>query len=376
MYQLHHYLDMMTDEHRMVPLEAAIRKVVRPGDAVLDLGAGTGVLTFIALDAGAAHVYAVERSPAIEVARGVARANGLADRVTFIQADADTVRPPRLVDGLIGDVRGVLPLLGDNIDLFEKVRRRWLKPGGYTLPLADEIIVAPSSAMKPRTAIDGWTGPRREADYTSVVQVAANGFLRASLHADDILADGRPLGSIAYDGTNPRKLASSMSFVMARAGALTGLALWFRGTLAPGITFDTAPGSPPSVYGQAFLPLSAPRPVAAGETVDVSVTVHRTPFAIWGWKVTSARQPAWQESHSTLKSYLFGSSGVELLAGTRSPRLTEEGMIARHVLAAADGTVTARQLAEKIAAAFSERFPSADDALPAVVKVLRLYAAS
>src|SRR3569833_4012830 len=125
MYQLQHYLDMMTDRHRMVPLEAAIRRVVKLGHAGADLGAGTGVLTFLALLAGAAHVFAIERSPMIEVARRVARANGIDHRITFIHADARTVTLPQKVDGLIGDVRGILPLLEDNIALFATVRGRW-----------------------------------------------------------------------------------------------------------------------------------------------------------------------------------------------------------------------------------------------------------
>src|SRR3569833_4448476 len=90
MYQLQHYLDMMTDRHRMVPLEAAIRRVVKLGHAVADLGAGTGVLTFLALKAGAAHVYAIERSPMIEVARRVARASGFVFWFLIIHPDART----------------------------------------------------------------------------------------------------------------------------------------------------------------------------------------------------------------------------------------------------------------------------------------------
>jgi len=377
MYQLQHYLDMMTDQHRMVPLDAAIRRVVKQGHTVVDLGAGTGVLTFMALKAGAAHVYAVERSSMIEVARRIARANGIDHRITFIHADARTVSLPQRVDGLIGDVRGVLPLLEDNIDLFETVRDRWLKPGGYTIPLADQIIVAPVSAARPRAAIDGWKQPRPEADYGEAAQLAANGFLRVTFDPADVLADGRALGDVRYDGSTLRKLALKTSFVMSRSGTLTGLGIWFRGTLAPDISFDTSPFSSSSVYGQAFFPLSTPRPITAGESIAVEVTAHRTPSApIWGWKVSSSRAPAWQESHSTLKGVLLTSSSLEWLAGTICPTLSQEGRVAHHVLSGADGKTTARDLATGLAGAFPERFRSVDDALPAVMKVLERYASS
>jgi len=377
MYKLQHYLDMMTDQHRMVPLEAAIRKVVKLGHTVVDLGAGTGVLTFIALKAGAAHVYAIERSSMIEVARRVARANGIEHRITFIHADARTVTLPHRVDGLIGDVRGILPLLEDNIDLFEAVRGRWLKPGGYTVPLVDEIIVAPVSATKPRGVVDGWNQPRPEADYQAAAEIAANAFLRVTLEPADVLAEGRVLGSVRYDGTTARKLALKTSFAMSRSGTLTGLALWFRGTLAPDVSFDTSPSSPSSVYGQAFFPLATSRSISAGQSIEVEVTAHRqSPAPIWGWKVSSGRSSGWQESHSTLKSTLFTTSDLEWLTGTRYPTLSADGRIARHVLTGADGNVTAQDLAIGLVAAFPEQFRSVDDALPAVMTILHRYASS
>jgi len=377
MYQLQHYLEMMTDQHRMGPLEAAIRRVVKLGHTVADLGAGTGVLTFLALKAGAAHVYAIERSLMIEVARRIARANGVDHRITFIHADARTVDLPHRVDGLIGDVRGVLPLLGDNIDMFETVRERWLKPGGYTIPLADQIIVAPVSATKPRASIDGWSQPRQEADYGVAAEIATNGFVRVTLDPADVLAEGRPLGGVQYDGITPRKLALKTSFVMSRRGTLTGLGIWFRGTLAPEISFDTSPASPPTVYGQAFFPLSIPRPVRAGEKIEVEVTAHRTPTTpVWGWKVSPVGGPAWHESHSTLKSVVLTASYLEWVTGTSCPTLSPEGRIAHHVLTSANGDMTARDLAMGLASAFPDRFRSVDDALPAVMKVLERYASS
>jgi len=375
MYQLQHYLEMMTDRHRMVPLEAAIRSVVRLGHTVVDLGAGTGVLTFIALKAGAAHVYAIECSPMIEVARRVARANGLDHRITFIHADARTVTLPQRVDGFIGDVRGALPLREDNIDLFETLRARWLKPGGYTVPLTDQIIVAPVSAATPRASIDGWNHPRPEADYQPAAEIASNGFQRVTFAPGDVLAEGRILGDVQYEGSNPRKLALKTSFTMAKTQTLTGLGMWFRGTLAPEISFDTSPSSPASVYGQAFFPLTTARPVIAGESIAVEVTVHRTPAQpVWGWKVSSSRGQSWQESHSTLKSLLLTTSTLEWMTGTSCPTLSEDGRVASHLLARADGNATARELAAGLVTTFPHRFRSVDDAFPTVMKVLERYA--
>jgi 23S rRNA (adenine-N6)-dimethyltransferase len=63
---------------------------IRPGEFVLDVGAGTGALTRHLVDAGA-HVVAIELHPA----RLDALRRDLGDRVTVVRADAGDLRLPR-----------------------------------------------------------------------------------------------------------------------------------------------------------------------------------------------------------------------------------------------------------------------------------------
>lgn len=374
MYQLRHYLDMMCDAHRMEPLEKAIRNAVRPGDVVLDLGAGAGTLSFIALDAGAAHVYAIERSSIVDVARKIARDNGLSERMTFFQADGRAVTPPRQVDGLLGDVRGALPLLEDNIDLFQQVRERWLRPGGYTVPLQDELIVAPVAAPLPRHMVDGWRIQRKEAHYDAAAAMAANDLVRVSLADGDTLAPGQALGTVRYDGITAKKLTLETRFRVERTDELTGLGIWFRSLLGPGITFDSAPFSPPSVYGQAFLPLFQARPVAADETIEVAISVHRLPSGpIWSWSAAGGHPDRWHESHSTLKSTPIDAELLSWSTSSRTPSLSPDGLVARALLAAIDGKATVGDLAARLAKDFPDRFASPDQAIAPIMKILGRY---
>jgi ribosomal protein L11 methyltransferase len=68
--------------------------VIRPGDVVADLGAGSGVLSIAAIKLGASRVAAVEIDhDAIENAEENARTNSVRDRVEVIEGDAMTLLP-------------------------------------------------------------------------------------------------------------------------------------------------------------------------------------------------------------------------------------------------------------------------------------------
>ena len=78
-------------------------RVLRDGDVVADLGAGSAVLSIAAVKLGAARVAAIESDgDAIENAEENVRRNGVAGRVTVIEGDATTLLP------LVAPVRVVL----------------------------------------------------------------------------------------------------------------------------------------------------------------------------------------------------------------------------------------------------------------------------
>lgn len=85
----------LRDRVRTEALRAEIETLVRPGDRVLDIGAGSGILGLLALRAGAAHVFAVEADPTLSRYLGETfAANGYGDRATVLQGDARTIDLP------------------------------------------------------------------------------------------------------------------------------------------------------------------------------------------------------------------------------------------------------------------------------------------
>ena len=80
-----------------------MQDVIREGDVVADLGAGSAVLSIAAVKLGAARAIAIEMDPdAIENAEENVVRNGVADRVTVIEGDAGVLLP------LVAPVRVVL----------------------------------------------------------------------------------------------------------------------------------------------------------------------------------------------------------------------------------------------------------------------------
>lgn len=95
----------LRDTVRTTAFRNAIRRTVKPGDVVLDAGAGSGILAFFAAEAGAKKVYAVEVDPALcGRLRANAELNGLGSIVEVICSDVRDVRVPETVDVVVAEM--------------------------------------------------------------------------------------------------------------------------------------------------------------------------------------------------------------------------------------------------------------------------------
>ena len=105
------HIRMLEDVPRTHAFREALRCCVRPDDIVVDVGTGTGILAALAAQAGAAHVYAIERSPnTAKLAQAFFAANGLGDRITVIEGASNEVCLPRKANVMVSEVVGNDPL--------------------------------------------------------------------------------------------------------------------------------------------------------------------------------------------------------------------------------------------------------------------------
>lgn len=91
---------------------------------VCDVGAGTGILSFFALQAGARKVYAIEASNMADNAQLLVEANGLADRMTVVKGRCEDIELPEPVDIIISEPMGIA-LLNERMLESYLAARRW-----------------------------------------------------------------------------------------------------------------------------------------------------------------------------------------------------------------------------------------------------------
>jgi protein arginine N-methyltransferase 1 len=130
---LQYHAQMLVDEHRMNSFRDAITEVVRAGMHVLDLGTGTGVLSYFAAQEGA-YVTAVEREPGVFRAARAALADAIGDKVRVVHADARTYLPDEPVDVVMCEMMHVGQLRERQVEVIGGFKRRYQEKFGGPAP--------------------------------------------------------------------------------------------------------------------------------------------------------------------------------------------------------------------------------------------------
>lgn len=130
--QYHHH--MLMDEYRMRTFKAAIDQTVFPGAKVLDLGGGTGVMSWFAA-AKADKVWCVEFNPdLVREARRLLKLNRGGEKVELVHADAFKYLPPEPVDIVICEMLHPGMLCEKQVNVIKSFKERYLQRFGGSLP--------------------------------------------------------------------------------------------------------------------------------------------------------------------------------------------------------------------------------------------------
>lgn len=276
---------MVGDRVRTLSFERSIRSTVQKGDVVLDVGAGSGILSLIAAQAGAARVYAVERAPeAARLARRLIAENGFGDVIQVLPMDMENVRIPEQVDVLISEWLGVYGVDENMLAPVLLARDRCLKPGGAMIPAVVTAFLAPVQHPAAEQALEFRQRPYG-LDLSALAPYSPHEavWLKEPVPVDALRAEPAPLwvsdcaSMPAEEAHSP--YAAELSFRLTGAG-VNGFAAWFEARM-PGIDpLSNAPGTPAMHWGQFLFPVSNARDFAEGEVLEVGF--HNVPASIQG----------------------------------------------------------------------------------------------
>ena len=273
---------MVSDRPRTNAFAAAIREVVQPGDVVLDVGTGTGILAMFAAKAGAQKVYAIDATDIAEVATDLVKANGLSGQIQIVHGRSSELQLDQKVDLIISEWLGNAAFVEGMLHAVLDARDRNLTPTGRMLPSKVRVLIAPlDEPILYNTEGPGfWRERIHDLDFSSLqeVELSQGRTMQIRVEPAAVLAPGQALLEVDLLTASAEDLwfEGQLDFVSVRDGVLNGFCVWFEAELSKSVMLDTGPFSPETHWAQTYMSFS-PRLVRAGERVEVSVDFSYDP---------------------------------------------------------------------------------------------------
>lgn len=245
---------MLNDRGRTAGFVRAVEAAVRPGDVVVDIGTGTGILALAAARAGARRVFAIESSSMADTAAAVFAANGFADRITVLRGTSSAVTLPEPADVIVAELLGHHPLDEGLLPVIADARRRHARPGARIVPRRLSVLAQPIQIPDEELA-------RREASPLAVARWREwYGFdlspvsRRPTASRFSVLPEGAaswatlapPAAVFDIDLETavvvPETVQSSVLVAASREGTVNGVLLAMRAELCDSVVIETLPG--------------------------------------------------------------------------------------------------------------------------------------
>lgn len=273
------HFPMMNDVDRNDAYAAAIKKTVRPGDLVLDIGTGSGLLAMMAARAGAKHVFACEELPLISrKAEEIIARNHLQKAITVLHKRSTKLvigtDLPEPADVLITEIFDV-GFLGENLKETLLDTGRLLKPQARVIPMAAKIFVAllESEPVHRQYVV----GDARGFDLSPYNEFSADPYWQLNLkhYPHRFLTEPRQILELSIPHCENWPTQASLALNVHHGGYCHAICFWFDLVLTSKITLTNAPyktGDPQSTHwGQCVQILHQPAALRKGQTIKMRV---------------------------------------------------------------------------------------------------------
>ena len=338
------------DSRKLAAYQKALDDVVRPGDVVVDLGAGTGLLGLMAARAGAGRVYMVDSGPILGAALEVAERNGHADIIVAVRGASTDVVLPEPADVVVCDQIGGFVYDAGVLEYFDDARQRFLKPGGTLVPGAFTLHVAPVTAAGPRADVDVWADNPSGFDTSAVHRLAVNTEWRVAASTVQVVAQSAPIASLASSSLD--RVSGTATYAFSEPATVDGLVGWFDAELAPGVHLTNAPDAPDRMQRWCnFYPVEHPFDARPGDTMTAAIDLRpRSQHITWTveWSRDGTRLGRWRSS--TLLGQFLAPDDLARLRSQAALEITPQGRAVVAALAMVDGTTSMKEVIESVLA--------------------------
>lgn len=377
-YPLHMLAGMINDTQRTQSYYEALRRVVKPGDVVVDIGAGTGILSLMACQFGARKVYAIEPNSWIEMGRELAQANGFGDRIEFIRDISTNITLPEQADVIVTDMRGRMPTYQYNFASMHDARQRFLKPGGIMIPLRDEVSVAviDNEKLYRDHVLRPWGENDYGLDLSAGLRFQTNDLVSDTPAPEDICLPLQRWLTLEYGVAAQSSYEAEINWTVESPRTAHFAALMFEAVLREDIRFTTAPGKVrATIYGSMLLPLRKPIALQIDDIFYIKLKVNQIGDRyIFSW-LTRVTDPAGTVKADFKQTTLFALpiTGMSKRAPSRLPLRNENGDITLFILEAMDGQRSSADIARMTYERYPEKFSSAEMALDRVTRLAQSF---
>jgi protein arginine N-methyltransferase 1 len=259
------------------------------GKVVLDVGAGTGILSLFAARAGAAKVYAIECAAIAQQARMIVKMNHFDRVIEVVNGRVEDVALPRdpatgheaVVDIIISEWMGYFLFYESMLQSVLYARDRWLRPkGGYLFPDGATLFLCGiEDASYRREKIDFWDNVYG-FDFSCIKRMALTEPLVDYVDPDQIVTDTCPVLRLDLQRLAADDLDWSAPFRITaeRDDFVHALVVFFDvhfGRCHRPLTFSTGPCAPQTHWKQTVMYLDRALPLLTGECVEGTLACRR-----------------------------------------------------------------------------------------------------
>ena len=296
---------MLADYVRLDAYALGIQQAIKPGNVVLDLGCGTGILSLLAAQSQPQKIYAVDHSSVIDIARRVAKHNG-GDCIEFVNMNSREFTPEQKVDVIVHEQMGSFLFDENMIENLMDLKRRVLKPGGQIVPAKFDLFLEPVSLKRDYRRPFIWENNIHSVNYAFLKDDEIYTATDKGQRFSDVVQKEPRInpGSLEYYLCKPEPFVTcdlnALSSVddlpttitarksVVRTGAADGISFYFRTIFDEGIEFDTALDSPNTNWRPPFFRI--PRTdFRAGEIIVVTLNVGNW-AEVPTWRLTVTKE--------------------------------------------------------------------------------------